>query len=585
MKKNIFFIVVISLYTRVFAQIPAVIYDYGMNCDNLYQNRVGSPILTSANQNSPYLLPSEDGSYFDGEYQMVDLLGSSIDRVKYITIEAVSFPFIPDFAELGHTSSRVCTVLDLNSTAFSDSVTNDMSGPYGLSKNFYQSMPSFIPPQRRLEYISYDYLGNSYTWNYPVYTRFSQIRSDGFPGTGSGAFHYHNAQSMLLSKYFSSGYASPSVPVFGRRIYYPHTVLKHTLWDMYGNKVSFIIDHTRGILSSYPFTNCGSASDASQHDLSLFVEHNNDSTCSKVGYATDFFNQYIGSINYPPINTDHEVIRFTIRGNNFDYPAGYTNNGLGQLITIASTPCYHRYFIDKSIDLTKINPTEKVIYHPSEVTVKSGVTLHFPSCYTFRTVRSTYPKSADMANLNPANPNGWNSIHNGGPYHDLREIPIPTDLSPTSDPNDASVYIIENGASVILMDGVTVYDCTFKVKPGGFIGNYDSKDVAGRFKIQWLDGSGNVINQFIMNRGRVQKEEIHLNNLIIDADVIFDAKRIYAGDVAAITLNPTGKRKVIFKAAEKADLKQINIKPNHPHAQYQLFFGNYCGKSTSAITE
>jgi beta-galactosidase GanA len=187
-----------------------------------------------------------------------------------------------------------------------------------------------------------------------------------------------------------------------------------------------------------------------------------------------------------------------------------------------------------------------------------------------------------MAMLDPNNPNGWNTIHNGGPYHDLREIPIPTDLGSATDPSDSSVYIIENGASITLQDGVTVYDCTFKVKPGGSIINYDSKEVAGRFKIQWLDGSNNVVSTFTLHRGRVQKQLIELNNLTIDADVIFEADIIRAGDNVGVYVTPAGNRVVTFKGVNEVKLgANFQAKPRG-NGTFYSYTGNRCNRNTSA---
>jgi len=509
--KKLIFVLLLIFQINAFTQVPAVLYDYGMNCENLYRYRSGEsfPVVSwgqGSNGTNSVI------TNFNGEYQIFDA-----GDYSYITIEAVSFPFMPDFSELGHTPQRNCVVLDLNSNAFSDNVINDMAGPYGLSENLYTYMPSYIPPQMRMEYISYTYGSNSYTWNTPVYTRISQKQGSYNFGTCS-ITSGRNAASTLISNFFGGNHTSPSIPVNTQRVILPHTVLKHTFWDNTGNSYSFIIDHTRGILRSYPFVNCGVPTGINPITYDLTLTHNAPASqegCSYVGYAAHIYGDSTNYIYPTGTGTDDNVISFSIHGidgaSGNAYPAGY-QVGTSTLQTIASNPCYHKYYIDKSIDLTKINPIEKVIYNPSEAIVKNGVSLLFPSCYIFRTVRSTYPKSSDMAMFDPNNPNGWNTIHNGGPYHDLREIPIPTDLGSATDPSDSSVYIIENGASITLQDGVTVYDCTFKVKPGGSIINYDSKEVAGRFKIQWLDGSNNVVSTFTLHRGRVQKQLIELNN-------------------------------------------------------------------------
>ena len=615
------------LFSTAQTLLPIPVYDYGMNCDNTYRDRTGEP--TTYPSPAQGLEPEKTQLWFTGEYQIFfdkfpeaanPEVGINLKNFLALTIETVSFPFAPDFNDYPNTpdTRRYCVVLNPESSHhFSDNVTNDLLG-YGsnLCINFWGNLPTtpynlqtILGPNKRWEQISHNNISGDSVWTYPVYLKFSQKVQQHLGSTlgfCNGAHDnktrgpFVNAWSVLLSRNLALNAASPGARFYDEpmvpRVVFPHSVLKHTFWYIDNNdsgllkSFSFIVDWTRGIFRSYPFVLCGETSKQETHDISLdawlaFDDSLPSYSCSKIGYVANFNTRFAhggGTSNtytYPS-QDNADVVQFKLGGNARNIPTGYSGAG-NTLQPYTSTPCYHTYFIDKSIDLTKINPIEKVIYNPSEVTIKNGVNLVFPSCYTFRTVRSTYPKTADSTNLNPNNANGWNSIHNGGPYQDLREIPIPTDLSPTSDPNDASVYIIENGATVVLQDGVTLYDCTFKVKPGGNILNYDSKDVAGRFKIQWLDGSDAVTQQYVVHKGRVQKEEIHLNNLIIDADVIFEAKRIYAGDITAVTLNPTGKRKVIFKAEQEANLKQIHIKPNHPHAQYELFFGNSCGKNTS----
>ena len=579
--KKLIFVLLLIFQINAFTQVPAVLYDYGMNCENLYRYRSGEsfPVVSwgqGSNGTNSVI------TNFNGEYQIFDA-----GDYSYITIEAVSFPFMPDFSELGHTPQRNCVVLDLNSNAFSDNVINDMAGPYGLSENLYTYMPSYIPPQMRMEYISYTYGSNSYTWNTPVYTRISQ--KEGSYNFGPCSIESgRNAASTLISDFFGGNHTSPSIPVNTQRVILPHTVLKHTFWDNTGNSYSFIIDHTRGILRSYPFVNCGVPTGINPITYDLTLTHNAPASqegCSYVGYAAHIYGDSTNYIYPTGTGTDDNVISFSIHGidgaSGNAYPAGY-QVGTSTLQTIASNPCYHKYYIDKSIDLTKINPIEKVIYNPSEAIVKNGVSLLFPSCYIFRTVRSTYPKSSDMAMFDPNNPNGWNTIHNGGPYHDLREIPIPTDLGSATDPSDSSVYIIENGASITLQDGVTVYDCTFKVKPGGSIINYDSKEVAGRFKIQWLDGSNNVVSTFTLHRGRVQKQLIELNNLTIDADVIFEADIIRAGDNVGVYVTPGGNRVVTFKGVNEVKLgANFQAKPRG-NGTFYSYTGNRCNRNTSA---
>ncbi|MBL0054547.1 MAG: hypothetical protein IPP29_25230 [Bacteroidetes bacterium] len=104
--------------------------------------------------------------------------------------------------------------------------------------------------------------------------------------------------------------------------------------------------------------------------------------------------------------------------------AGYELNSSGELSFQQNSSTLlgiyeglrHTYHIDQNIDLTIINPSEQTIYNPSEVDVTAS-DLHFPSYYTFKTIRGVYPSIANVTADN-------NDPQTGGPYTDLRDVPV-----------------------------------------------------------------------------------------------------------------------------------------------------------------
>lgn len=416
---------------------------------------------------------------------------------------------------------------------------------------------------------------------------------------------------------------------------FPHSVLQHKLWHAnpesyvnggagkdYVDSVMFVFDHTRGKSNEYPFISENFTSGnptylegvlcynikAEQystlhylkpnHNKNYFVAISNIWNNNKKGFEFPDMNFYwdntlkfndITKLSYP----GRAVVRSNLYSNanlavgSLDH-IGFKSNGTEMF----GLP--HEYWIDKNINLQLINPWDKVIYNPEVVHV-SASDLHFPGCYTFKTIRSQYPE------LNPLDPKNsiefayvkniyykYNNRDNGGPYADLRKVPIPTDLSKTEDPCDASVYILESGSKLTLEDGVHVYDATFKLNGGQLI--YNPLRINGRFKV--VDAGGNLIYRHTSSRFQVQSESINpayfdnvllpdngSNTQVLKTETYYAPKIEVAGNNQDVEIQ--GSAHVVMVGGEK-----IHLKPGFKtsgktyfHAYFGKKSGVYCSKT------
>ena len=169
-----------------------------------------------------------------------------------------------------------------------------------------------------------------------------------------------------------------------------------------------------------------------------------------------------------PVNYIHpasySVIGFEFRsGVKAGVPVGFESTS-GAVFT-RMPGIEHQYEIDQNIDITIINPTEQVIYNPSEVSVTAD-DLIFPCGYEFKTVRGLYPTEQEVIDAN--------NLYNQG-HTDLRNVYVPTDL-------ERSVYKLENGSRLTIEPGVTIWDADFQVNPGSTL-IYDPNDYSGDWNI------------------------------------------------------------------------------------------------------
>jgi len=155
----------------------------------------------------------------------------------------------------------------------------------------------------------------------------------------------------------------------------------------------------------------------------------------------------------------------------FAHPAPYSFNQVRTLDAVGHLPVGYRvitggdtiipfegvkqyYIVDNSVDLKIINPSEKIIYNPSQVLVEAD-SLVFPSGYTFQTVRGVYPTEAEVDTSSWCEPEGVPAQY----------VIVPTDLEP-------SQYILRSGSHVYAQSCVFLYDMTIRVDSGAVFSFY-----------------------------------------------------------------------------------------------------------------
>ena len=319
---------------------------------------------------------------------------------------------------------------------------------------------------------------------------------------------------------------------------------------------SWVYDMTRGRMASYPFKNSNfSSGSALQHDLIFAPQllyagdqtyaqaqsilgkntaNNTNLSLNYTPYGSNFpsaslrtqiktqypiWNNYFPSALSPTamfydlaFNGMTDIPRLDSNGENRDnfyhnYPfappyslltsllrnatgtalAGYiSNNANAKLATAMSYDVNlnkginHAYYIDRNIDLSTL---PYPIYNPSSVNITAN-NLVFPSCTRFQTIRGKYPTEQEAIAANTA--------ANGGQYSDLTQVPVPTDVSPTSDPTDASIYRIKSGGKLTIGQQLMLFDATIIVEAGGTL-VYAPGAMRGRYKV--INQGGTVVVQ------------------------------------------------------------------------------------------
>lgn len=303
----------------------------------------------------------------------------------------------------------------------------------------------------------------------------------------------HNA--TLISHSFTKTGAEYHAP----RVYYPHTVLKHTFYMHCGNQItdpivdsfSFVLDHTRGMMRKYPFVGSNSIeSTAPEHDIPIKVSWADDQTNIALD-AFDYFPKPYGTTNCnyhigEGAAWDNATNIRPIPGSLLQLYLGNAvgSAAAGHFITTTQMPgISHQYVVDRVIDLNIINPTEKVIYNPSEVeidldqtynTTPQSKTLIFPSNYTFKTVQGKYPSNTDLAVLDPNNL-----------YYNKKDIPYTNLTCDDVGISDGifSYYYVKSGSTLIIEPCVSIYDTKIVVESGGTL-LYDKNLVKGNFILE-----------------------------------------------------------------------------------------------------
>jgi hypothetical protein len=285
----------------------------------------------------------------------------------------------------------------------------------------------------------------------------------------------------LVSKFFLS--STPNIQSY----ILPHTILKHTVYIHCNSSftspvidsIIWVYDHTRGRMRYYPFKDSNQpGGNPKMYDV-VFIPQIISKTLADHYYnETENASWYDGgTINYYPFDNqtgpsicpsnstyfpsqNWEEFRFYDSGtntyvNNYGYTAPYAlqacflrnGNGTtlaGYRILPGNNPDYieieagmtgirHNYCIDRSIDLSILNPDEKVIYNPSEVIIDPDagnpslnnppIEIVFPSGYTFKTILGRYPSLQQVEDAKNDPQNGWVYLT------DERLVPVPVNAA------------------------------------------------------------------------------------------------------------------------------------------------------------
>ncbi|MCX6274848.1 MAG: hypothetical protein NTV09_06545, partial [Bacteroidetes bacterium] len=340
------------------------------------------------------------GIVYNGEYQ-IDLsnipwgnqsrVSPGIDINNFLIsyeIEAVSFPFSLD-------------------CAFPNSTYPDGNCGYGNTRELIMPEDNY-------------YNSNSNSWDYPLTSQISTNKLSRYvlqTGTRPDINSWMSSPNSLVSSTFEGG------GVGNDRNALPHTILKHTIRLHCGtsltgspiiNSFSFLLDHTRGKMREYPFTSSNTPGGIATHDIVIKPElwmlnsdYSKTENCEAYSIPSNIINQCSavwgsilgGTLDYQPYNeiddndctvlsyvpVNNPANSFTVDAYTADrlpiapftfilstFPrisygealAGYSNDGtnLNSKVT-PGQEMVHKYFIDKYIDLSRINPIEKVIYN------------------------------------------------------------------------------------------------------------------------------------------------------------------------------------------------------------------------------
>ena len=454
-------------------------------------------------------------SGYSGEYEILfdrspwnDALNLNLGSVHVsLDFEIVSFPFMPDCAFL----PQGCSTL-LGTT----------------TRNLY------------LPTVAYDQ-GNK-RWG-DLYNKFHVPYLD------------NTFDQTLVSTAFLKNY--PSISSSSKKLL-PHTAIKHTINIHCGAKTisapyppiiysfSWVYDNTRGRMRFYPPCNCNGCMSFGSAGFCNMVEWDICFSPEFVGYTGSNYLYNIinndkiltqGTLDYFPyselLNTPYCSIPELIKpsnqsqtfqtntlNHNFAYlppyglvsapalqfrgqnPAGFEYNSLsGNMHAMGGYQ--HQYYANENININNISISDGIFYNPSDVTITAN-NLIFPSNYSFRTIRGVYPSPAEVA---------ANDIAiNGGPFNDLRVVPVRTDLrceDPTF-PNDkqvpddskyASLYRLSPGSMVTLKPCVSVFDAAFILHPNSVLVLESKPSIIGLHRVAIDRLGGRLVEKYDLNNG------------------------------------------------------------------------------------
>ena len=383
-------------------------------------------------------------------------------------IEAVSFPFTPNCFS--------CQTF-FPSTPFRILRMPDDQFPYVGTQKAWIRNTSSLPPAT----------GVSFTNNYLLRREFSGIYDDPISPFVEDNTHY-------------STLASQGIPKFGDefhddRVFYPHTILKHTFYMHCGDETqpivdsfSFVLDHTRGRMSYYPFKGTNTSTGESEHDVAIFptwYPQTSATSLNTIEYFPMLQTPSNCQTHIPPsgglledyIRPEPGTVLQVLLGSHMGQGAA------GTLPDHSPQPGIpHQYVIDRSFDLNILNPSEKIIYNPSDVaidlnqpynTTPESKILTFPSGYTFKTVNGIYPTVAQVEAGDPQNL-----------YHHPQDIISENTLNVLCDEvgaNDGyfSYYRVKSGSTLVIEPCVRLFDVKIIVETGAEL-FYNSVELDGR---------------------------------------------------------------------------------------------------------
>lgn len=361
---------------------------------------------------------------FSGEYQLFISSNPSYwrDYASY-KVEVVSFPFYPNCSASGcGTNSTVRKMTNFGAYA-------------STSDTYYWDTPHQASPQ-----VAH------------------RVYEGVFNNNVTGGSHMSDYQT-LLSNVFTVGGAWNSLVSSAGRVFYPHKVLRHTLYRHHPDNnskidsVSFVLDHSRGRMAYYPFKSDNTYSAAVEHDVTLYPIIEVSSNETPISPASTMY----------------------LQSSNGGYPVGYhpNNNNLDYLGAPPNSSIKHQYVVDQLIDLSTINPQEKIIYNPEEVSIDLNGTLVFPMGYTFKTVYGLYPSQAQIDAADPMGLQPYNQkVHIDGSYH--------------------STYTVESGSTLLIEGCVNLYDMDIVVEAGGTL-LYDQTSVKMQ-DVNLINNGGTIVS-------------------------------------------------------------------------------------------
>ena len=458
-------------------------------------------------------------NYYTGEYQiyLADFfwaLHPSFNtsfKASY-NFETVSFPFTKDCAFIAGCGYPQGFPNNERELYLPSDANYDVSGD---GWNYPPVIPPMAEKLHRITPL------NGFRNNYPYYGDYGPSVTTKTSALVSGPFEGIGAISL-------------------NRYALPHSVLRLTLnlhcgtniqTDQIISSVSYIYDNTRGQMRTYPFNNHNNGGSYQSHDVIFRPELiANEFDVDWTHYYNESGNQSIidggGTVDYFPYSEidagaisscGSSIPYLTLPATadmfsgspeyNFAFPAPYTlissplrsfdSQCLAGYKVIGTAPNQsfvkrdgipHTYKIDKNIDLTHINPSEGIIYNPSEADVTANDFV-FPQGYTFKTIRGQHAPLSQV--------NADNTAANGGPYTDKRYVPVTTDLEsensnyPANNPLYASIYHMKNGSKLTVEGCVYIFDAAFDCETGSEIifENINTTKNENRFIILYNGGT------------------------------------------------------------------------------------------------